>query len=66
MAGKSFMMSGRPDEILARGVVENQKYFLSTNPQLTPLQAHKLAVDAALRDNPSLLSTYRSYGKGNQ
>jgi hypothetical protein len=56
-------LQGRADQMLAAGVEANKKALMQRNSKLTVLEAHRLAITAALKDNPGLLILYRSYGK---
>lgn len=56
-------VQGRPDQMLAAGVEANKKALMQRNSKLSSLEAHRLAITAALKDNPELLTLYRSYGK---
>jgi hypothetical protein len=53
----------RPDQALAVGIEENKKVLLQRNPKVSPLEAHRQAIMAALRDNPRLVELYRTFGR---
>jgi hypothetical protein len=63
---QTLTMSGTPDHNLASAVEHNKRVLLQNNPKLSPLEAHRQAMKLATQHNPTLLSSYRAYGKGSR